>query len=139
MGFSSIRSSRARQREERPWKIHPVWRGIGCALIILVPVMAWAGADIFMEVKPFFEMPKELLDPVIIPVTPNSQANLIIDFFNRLLSGVQYGHFFFTAVFSFLGFGVLSVLYGLFYRIAGPPRYSQFDVKPIRSPKRRRF
>lgn len=139
MGFSSISSSRGRKREERPWKIHPVWRGIGCALIILVPVMSWAGADIFMEIKPFFEMPKELLVPVSIPPTPNAQLNLIVNFINRLLSGVQYGHFFFTAVFSFLGFGVLTVIYGLFYRVAGPPRYSPFDAKPIPAPKRRRY
>ena len=35
MGFSSQKYRK--ERQERPWVIHPVWRGIGCALILLNP------------------------------------------------------------------------------------------------------
>jgi hypothetical protein len=135
MGFSS---SSNRGSQGRPWKIHPVWRGIGCALLVLIPLMSWAAGDIFMKGGSPFPIPEELTKPVFVDVSiPNAQANMIINFFNQTLRGVTMGHFFFTAVFVFLGFGVLSLLYAIFYRMMGPPRYSQFDARPIKTRKRR--
>lgn len=32
------------KREERPWRIHPIWRGIGCLWLILLPVMSYAAS-----------------------------------------------------------------------------------------------
>ncbi len=134
MGYSSG-SGRG---QERPWKIHPVWRGIGCALLVLIPLMSWAGADILMKGGSPFPMPEELVKPVFVDVSiPNAEANMIINFINQTLRGVTMGHFFFTAVFVFLGFGVLSMVYAIFYRMMGPPRYSQFDARPEKRRRRR--
>jgi hypothetical protein len=52
---------------------------------------------------------------------------------------VTYGKIFFTFVFLFLGYGVLSILYSIMYRIVGPPRYSELDARPMPAPKRRRY
>lgn len=135
MGYSS---SSHRGSQERPWKVHPVWRGIGFALIILIPIMSWAGADILMGGGSPLPLPEELYKPVNLSVSvPNAEATTIVNSINRLLSGVTFGHFFFTLVFVFLGFGVISMLYAVFYRFMGPPRYSQFDAPPEKGRKRR--
>ncbi len=39
MGFSSKKYRK--EQQDRRWEIHPIWRGIGCALILLIPIMAW--------------------------------------------------------------------------------------------------
>ena len=39
-------------RKKPPPKIHPIWRGIGCMMLILIPVVAYAAANVFADVAP---------------------------------------------------------------------------------------
>ena len=48
MGYS-IEKIREEAGKRRPWKVHPVWRGIGCFMAILIPIMAWAGAIVMIS------------------------------------------------------------------------------------------
>lgn len=139
MGFASSKYQRG--QEERPWKVHPVWRGIGCFLIILVPIMAWAGSSLFLDRFTMIPLPPALLKPVLLPYTTMPQIDKLILPVNNILGlgGVLYGHLFFMIIFMVIGFGVMSILYALLYRLVGPPRYSQFDVPPIKPISRRRF
>ncbi|MBN2148034.1 MAG: hypothetical protein JW726_11625 [Anaerolineales bacterium] len=107
-------------------------------MLIIIPVLSWAGADLFIDNVKNFPMPKELVGGVVIPTTDNAQVNSLINPINQLFRGITYGHFFFTAVFIFIGFGVLSVVYGFLYSAVGPPRYSRFDARPIKATRRRR-
>ena len=109
----------------------PIWRGIGCLLIILVPIISYAAADLSM---PFFMernlVPRELL---FTPQTPD---------WLRIVPGIaQMYQFLFgryailatlllTVVYLiFLG-GILTVLYGYLYQLSAPSRYGPMDAPP---------
>lgn len=114
----------------RPYTIHPVWRGIGFLMMVLVPVMAGAGAyeltgfgfrqnwAFMWELTGTIQMPEILYGiPVIgslaywISSIQNLRAHIL--FFLLLL-----------LVFS----GIMSVLYAVLYRVVGPPRYTALDA-----------
>jgi hypothetical protein len=130
MGFSTQQLNRGRQ--EKPWKVHPVWRGIGCVLLILIPIMSWFITDLLLQSNQKALLPPELTKVVAIPVTQIAQIDRVIIQVNHYFSDTHFvfGQIFFTIIFSVLGFGILSFLYAIFYRMAGPPRYGPFDVPP---------
>jgi hypothetical protein len=130
MGFST--QHYRGQRDQKPWKIHPVWRGIGCALLILVPIMSWFATTLFLQSNTSVVLPWELTKVVAIPYTHVVQIDKVILQINRYFAatGFVIGQVFFTVIFSFIGFGVMALLYAMLYRVAGPPRYGPFDVPP---------
>jgi hypothetical protein len=112
---------------ERPWKIHPIWRGIGCILILIIPVMSYAGSALLVQYdlqQAWFPIPKELAQPVNLPFVGNVPylfANLIV-----------------TLVLMLVGYGVLTSFYALIYRIVGPPSLGPLDAPPLRRTHRGR-
>lgn len=32
-----------------PWKVHPIWRGIGCTFLVIVPIISLGLADILIS------------------------------------------------------------------------------------------
>jgi hypothetical protein len=130
MGFSSQHFNRGRQ--ERPWKVHPVWRGIGCILLLLIPIMSWYLTALFLQTNEKVVLPPELIRVVAIPTTHVGAVDKVIIQVNRFFNSTHFvfGQIFFTIIFSVIGFGILSFLYAIIYRVAGPPRYGPFDVPP---------
>jgi hypothetical protein len=117
---------------KRQWEIHPIWRGIGFLIILIIPVMAYAGADVLVKygLERHWPIPYQLvgsprlpniiwevpyLIQILKPITgwTNLYANLIIAFILVL----------------FLA-GIISLIYAFMYRIFGPPRYGPTDVPP---------
>jgi hypothetical protein len=120
----SIRSRQA----ERPWKIHPVWRGIGCLMMVLIPIISYAGAVLLVQANVaarWLPTPRELAQTITIPYIgriPYLFANLLV-----------------AVVLMLAGFGILTLLYSLMYRVLGPPRYGPLDAPPERyRPRRQR-
>lgn len=118
---------RDRMAEPR-WKIHPIWRGIGCLLIIMIPIMAYAGAVLLVDAnnqQGWLPVPMILRQVVSLPFigsVPYLGARL-------LTSGVL----------MIIGFAVLMILYSMLYKIIGPPQYGPLDAPPQgRPPGRRR-
>lgn len=113
---------------ERPWKIHPIWRGIGCLLMLMIPVMAYAGAVVLVRENSqnkWLPMPAELMQTVNIPYLGDIKA-----FFAVLIV---------TVLLMIIGFGVVTILYSLIYSAFGPPRLGPLDAPPVRtSPARRK-
>jgi len=108
-------------RKEHPWKIHPVWRGIGCVMLVLIPLMAYAGASLLMEANAhnhWVPVPREFRGPAQYPYL--------------------YAHLGVTLLVSMIGFVVMVIIYSLVYRFAGPPRYGAQDAPPPRKSSRRR-
>jgi hypothetical protein len=130
MGFSSQQFKRGRQ--ERPWKVHPVWRGIGCVLLLLIPIMSWYVTALFLGSNQKVVLPVELTRVVAIPSTSVAEIDKVIISVNHYFDSTHFvfGQIFFTIIFSVIGFGILSFLYAIIYRVAGPPRYGPFDVPP---------
>lgn len=115
--------------QERPWKIHPIWRGIGCLMMILIPIMAYAGAVILVQAnleQGWLPMPRELIQTVTLP----------------LMGEVEqfYAVVIVTALLMIIGFGVVTILYSLIYSAVGPPRLGPLDAPPVRnSPKKKKY
>jgi hypothetical protein len=121
-----------RQVKPRRWKVHPIWRGVGLILIILIPIMAFAAAIMIVRTNihaHWFDVPAELAGSYSVP----DSIKLLIPDLDRL----YYVDIAFAACFMIVGFGILSVLYAFMYRMFGPDRYGPVDSPPIRhSPHR---
>lgn len=130
MGFSAHKYQR--ERQQKPWKINPIWRGIGCVLLLIVPIMSWYATSLFLQSNKKVVLPWELTRIVAIPYTRVAEIDNVILPINRYFDATKFvfGQIFFTIIFSFIGFGAMAFLYALLYRVAGPPRYGPFDVPP---------
>ena len=115
--------------DERPWTIHPIWRGIGCVFMLLIPIMAYAGSILLIQAnreQGWIPMPAELMGTITLPwigKVDHLIANLIV-----------------TLLLSLVGFAILSFFYSIVYRIMNPDPLGPLDAKPVRSrpPTRRR-
>jgi hypothetical protein len=130
MGFSS--QQYRKQQEERPWKINPIWRGIGCFLILLIPIMAWFAADLFLHFGPRIINSPELNKPLTIKYIQIAEIDRVIADLNQFIVSQHLvgGQFFYFFLFMIIGFGILAFVYAVLYHVAGPPRYGPFDVPP---------
>ncbi len=104
----NVRKAQPRSRE-----IHPVWRGIGFAMMILIPILSYIGALIIIEENAkqgWFAIPRDLISKY---VEPYLYVKIIITL--CLI-------FVFSAIFMFVN--------ALLHRLLAPPRYSVYDVPP---------
>jgi uncharacterized membrane protein YhaH (DUF805 family) len=119
------------QNNSKSRSVHPVWRGIGCFLMILIPIMSYAAAELLIEQNNsarWVGVPVELARTITVPVLgdfPHLYATLAV-----------------TILLMVLGFSVLTVVFAFFWGAVGPPRYGPLDARPMRQsdrpPKRRK-
>lgn len=103
------------RKPRAPWKIHPIWRGIGCLMMIIIPAISYAGSVILVEANlknRWLPFPREFYGP---PTHPFLYAQI----------GV-------TVILSIFGFLVFVILYSLLYKAFGPPKYGPTDAPPIK-------
>jgi hypothetical protein len=112
--------------------VHPVMRGIGCIMIVVVPILAY-GISLFAvdyAIGQGWPIPPGWLQaPTFPPLLLRLQgvANLLgfLQTQPRLIA-----HLVFTAAISLVIGGVMSIVFGYFYQIFGPSRYGPTDVPP---------
>jgi hypothetical protein len=115
----------APQQRKQSWSVHPIWRGIGCFMMILIPIMSYAAAEILVEQNfsaGWVAVPVELARTVTVPVLgnlPHFYATLAV-----------------TILLMVLGFGALTVVFAVFWGAVGPSRYGPMDARPIRRSQR---
>jgi len=107
-------------------KMHPVWRGIGCLMLILIPVMAYAAADVFLQAAPGLGL---------FPRSGDIYRNIDLGYITLPFS---MGEAVFTIFFAVLGFVAFSLVYSMVYRVAGPPKYGPTDAPPPKRSKKHR-
>jgi hypothetical protein len=118
--------SRRPTPKKSPWKVHPVWRGIGCLMIVIIPVMSYAGAALLVDEnmrQAWVPVPGEFMHNMRIPyigTIPHMIATLIVTFLLILI-----------------GFGVLMVVYTLMYRMMGASNLGPLDAPPERRQRKR--
>jgi len=126
--------SGVKREEPRSTGPHPIWRGIGCLLIVLVPIISFAAADLTM---PFFRdrglVPRELLTTPQTPdwlslVPPVAQAYQFLFARPGILATLAL-----TFIYIIFIGGIMSVVYAFMYQIAAPSRYGSMDAPPIRT------
>ena len=111
MGKYNSYSSRPKEPIKR--EIHPIWRGIGFVMIILIPFMSYIGTLILLEEnakKGWFAIPRDWISPYIEPYL-----------FVKLI---------FTVVFIFIFYSIFLLITSLMNRILAPPRYTVYDAPP---------
>ncbi len=122
-----------RHKVRRKPGMNPIWRGIGCLLVFVVPIITY---KLTMIVVPLIIatglVPQELLGRVHFPdwtytmPTVNTVTSYLssIDYFWVKLIG-------FFILFSAVT-GVISFVYSIIYQLIGPPRYTVVDAPPAK-------
>lgn len=122
-----------KQIKPRRWKVHPIWRGIGAILIIMIPIISYSGAYLLVRENfknHWYEIPVDLMRSVNFEPLLRSLPQLsgVVASIGR----VYYIDLALTLLFIAVGFGLLTILYGILYSAMGPSRYGPVDAPPIR-------
>ena len=133
--YSPMTTIKPKPRQEGP---HPVWRGIGCLMLVIVPFISFGLAEITVQ-DPWAQqfIPFQLLgNPVMSP------SLWKIGSLNPLLGFIQsqdnlYGALVFTVLFIIVLGTLISVANALIYKSMGPPQYGPLDAPPPRYKVRR--
>jgi hypothetical protein len=127
-------STAARQPARPPREVPAIWRGIGCLLMILVPVIAWilASGTIDRGLELGWPMPYQLTGHAVVP-----RALWGIQGIGPALSFIEqqphlYASVLLCIVYVILGGALITVIYSVLYRFVGPPRYGPLDAPPPR-------
>ena len=111
---------------------HPIWRGIGCVMMILIPIVSYALAvvTIGFALQAKWPLPYQLLGRPQFPLWMWSTPQLAV--LIRPLAGIDnlYGNLFLTVVFMVILGGIFAFINAILYRFIGPPRYGPQDVPP---------
>jgi hypothetical protein len=94
--------------------VHPIWRGIGFALLVFAPIMGYFASILLLDMNKqnnWMPIPRDLL---ISGSDPYLLIKLII-----------------TIVIAFLIFLIFQLITFFLYRVAGPSRYGQLDVPRV--------
>lgn len=125
-------SARRKPTKERNKEVHVAWRGIGCLMMLIIPVISIAlGYEtVNYGLANDWVIPFQLLGFPRYPEWFYASSGLML-----LLSPfTAIKHFYAYATFSILYMillsGVMSVIYAYIYRMIAPPRYGPLDVAP---------
>jgi hypothetical protein len=131
--------NRRRVSQPKPSGPHPIWNGIGCLMMLIIPVIALGFASITMDAAvanrwpvpgQFFGYwrPPELL----------YKSQILVPMLNAIARVPNLnGYAAFTGLYTIVLGGLLSVVYAVAYRFIGPPTYGPMDVPPPRSSNKR--
>ena len=135
MGRYSPTTIKPKTKIEGP---HPVWRGIGCILMIVVPIISFGLAELTVESNWAQEyVPYQLLGYPIMPAILWK-----LGFLNPILGFIQSLPNFYGVLVLFLLYLIVigafvSVGYAYLYKTLGPPRYGPQDSPPPKIKARR--
>ena len=132
------------QREKAKAKrneVNPVMRGIGCILIVLVPILAYGTAVYLVDygVHKGLSIPATWLGmvnipPLLLKLTGLSVVWSFLQAQNNLTANLV-----FALAIAIVIFGILAIIYGFIYRFSGPPEYGPTDMPPVRGRKVKRY
>ena len=133
MGKYTTRSVQA-QPKRRNLGVHPVMRGIGCIMIVVVPLLSY-GIALFLinyGIRNGWPIPPSWLQPINIhPLLLQLRGLDDVWLFLRRQDNFIAVVVFTIAITVVIG-GLMSIIYGYMYSIFGPPRYGPQDAPPIR-------
>lgn len=119
MGKYNYLAQQPKNLEKQP--VHPIWRGIGCLMIVLMPIVAYAAASLLVDAAlkyGWVNISRDLTQSVYIPVVLKPVPHL---FANLALS----------IILIFIGYGFLVFLYALVYKFSGTSKMGPYDSPPI--------
>lgn len=127
--------SQVKKREPRgPEGPHPIWKSLGCLMMVIVPAMSIAAAVWTLQygLDARWPIPPVLLRPLRVPdflyAVPGLAWLLLKIFSVKYLVGYTVISLLYILV---LG-GIVSLLYTVLYQMAAPSRYGPLDAPPVR-------
>jgi len=113
--------------------MNPIWRGIGCILIVVVPLLAYGMMLVF--VPPIIatgKVPYQLLGHVQFPEWA-FKVRIVADIASYISSidNLWMNIITFFVMLLILT-AVASLLYSMIYALIGPARYSELDAPPTK-------
>ena len=121
-----------RSAPPKPKQTHPIWRGIGCLMILIVPAISFGLAEITTTIayQQGWPLPSQLTG---YPVMPSLLWNL--QGLTPILAAIQgvnnlYLLLALTLVFIVVLGAIISFAYAIIYNFAGPPRHGPMDAPP---------
>jgi hypothetical protein len=112
-------------------KMSPMWRGVGCLLMIVVPAISYVIGHAFLEAaKNRNLIPLSLLGHIQFPdwVWGVPFLDTIAGFISSLNDPLAMLIFFFVTLLILSG--MVSMIYSMIYQVIGPPRYTELDAVP---------
>ena len=126
MSFHTMKSREERERETWP---HPIWRGVGIIMVVVLPILAFVISDeliTYWEATiPGFTLPYQMRQTVDVPVY--GQVN---NFFGVLALAV---------IITIALFALFSVLNALVYRSTRNKNLRVFESQPVKYTKKRKL
>ena len=124
----------SRHRPDTPPRnrdVHPVMRGIGCIMMVVVPIIAY-GVSILLVNSSILPLPPEITRPIIFPGWLHSLNGIssVLNYIEH--QPLMIAYLLFTIVVTILIFGVMAIVYGYIYKMFGPSQYGPTDEPPIR-------
>ena len=123
-------------REAKPIarEVHPIWRGIGCLIIMIVPLLSYGTALITL---PIFKSRGMIPSDLIVTARLPDWMWAINPDLTGWLQGIVGSPDFLPTVILLLIYimiigSLFSVIYSMIYRIARPRRYGPLDAPPIK-------
>lgn len=113
---------------------HEIWRGIGCLMMIIVPVISFAFGVTLIKygITHGWSIPYQLLGLPTLPdfVFRSSGLVAIVSPIARIEN--LYAYLTAGGIIMILLSGLISMLYAFVYRFFGPPRWGPLDEPPPR-------
>ena len=127
----------SRKEKPRDMGVHPLMRGIGCILMLIVPVLSY-GISIWLVdfgVKNGWPIPPSWFGPPSIhPLLYKLQGLQGILQFLQGQTNLE-AYLIFTVVITLIIAGLLTLIYGWAYALFGPPKYGPQDAPPLKGRK----
>jgi hypothetical protein len=126
-----------RKPYSRPYQTHPVWRGIGCVLMVVVPVISFAVAHELANgsMRGMIPIPYDLMGYIKFPdwIWKIPYISIVAGAIARYPNPWAVIAFGFVIIVILTA--IFSTAYAFLYRFIGPSRYTHLDAPPPKKPR----
>lgn len=137
MGKYTFTEARREKAKETP----AIWRGFGCLLMIIIPIMSYAASVITIQsvyVNSPALIPRELLIRADVPRFVWQYLPVLAAFLQKILNNpFLWVNLAGMVVYMLIFSGIISIIYAWLFRAFGPPRYGRLDAPPTRKKSRK--
>ncbi|MBE0670620.1 MAG: hypothetical protein IH588_08540 [Anaerolineales bacterium] len=130
--MGKYRSSAVRREKPKDQGPHVIWRGLGCLMMIIIPLISFASSYELVNygLSNEWSIPYQLLGTPKLPEFIYKSDALWTVF--KPITEIQhfYAYLAIGILIMILLSGFISVVYAIIYRILGPARWGPLDMPP---------
>jgi hypothetical protein len=132
MGRYSGPSLQRESSVRKPKQPHPIWRGIGCLMMVIIPAISIVIGNGIVKygLDQHWRFPPQLLGFPQLPDIIYKSSGLKTIFVPLTRIPNLYAYILVSILCMMLISSVISLIYAVVYRIANPNRYGPLDAPP---------